>query len=470
MKKPLLLILFTGLIYLASAQCTTLHSFKFTDGSHPEEDLFYDGTYLYGTTSYGGKDTCGVIFRIKPDGTGDTVLHTFKKADGSSPEFGRLYYDGTYLYGTTTGGGLHNQGNVFRIKPDGTSYTDLYDFADGGQSTGSVISDGTYLYGTEFIGGTLYDGSVFRIKPDGTGDTTLHSFKITDGQNPYGALCYDGKYLYGTTWEGGTHNFGVIYRLKTDGTGDTVIYNFPDGAYGLNPLAGVVTDGAYLYGTTPSGGLTADGGGVVFRIKNDGSGDTVLHSFLGDAFSDASNPYQGLLLIGGYLYGTTQEGGSGNGTVFSIRIDGTNYDILYDFNGEPDGVNPEAGLESDGIYLYGTTVGGGTNNQGIVFKCQMNPTGIKKISQNENEVNVYPNPSEGVFTFQANSQWLIASSKIEVYNVLGKKTYFSIVNGQQLMANSQIRIDLSNQPSGIYFYRITSMQGDAIGSGKLIKQ
>jgi uncharacterized repeat protein (TIGR03803 family) len=466
MKKPLFLILFTGLIYLVNAQCTILHSFNYKDGDFPEEDLFYDGTYLYGTTNNGGKDSDGVIFRIKPDGTGDTVLHSFKGSDGAGPEFGRLYYDGIYMYGTTPGGGLHNQGNVFRIKPDGTSFTDLYDFTDGGQSTGSVISDGTYLYGTEFIGGIFNYGSVFRVKPNGTGDTVLHSFNITDGENPYGPLCYDGKYLYGTTFYGGMHNFGVIFRLKPDGTGDTVLYNFPDGAYGINPLAGIVTDGTYLYGTTVAGGATADSGGLVYRIKNDGSGDTVLHSFLGNAFADGSSPWGDLLLTGGYLYGTTQNGGAGNGNIFSIKTDGTNYNILYDFNGEPDGYLPEAGLVSDGTSLYGTTSGGGTTNQGTVFKCQMNPTGIKSISQKGNEVNVFPNPSNGVFTFQASSQWLIANSRIEVYNVLGEK----IMNETLRQAKGDNTIDLSAQASGIYFYRIVSEKGDAIGSGKLIKQ
>jgi hypothetical protein len=79
---------------------------------------------------------------------------------------------------------------------------------------------------------------------------------------------------------------------------------------------------------------------------------------------------------------------------------------------------------------------------------------------------VYPNPGNGVFILQANSQWPLANSKIEVYNVLGQQ----IANSQLPLANSSIKIDLTVQPAGIYFYRITSEKGELLGSGKLIKE
>ena len=36
--------------------------------------------------------------------------------------------DGTYLYGMTVYGGAYNDGVVFKIKPDGTGYVKLLDF------------------------------------------------------------------------------------------------------------------------------------------------------------------------------------------------------------------------------------------------------------------------------------------------------------------------------------------------------
>ena len=55
----------------------------------------------------------GVIFKIKPDGTGYSKMLEFAgTTNGQSPE-GDLIYDGTYLYGMTNTGGTNSDGVVF---------------------------------------------------------------------------------------------------------------------------------------------------------------------------------------------------------------------------------------------------------------------------------------------------------------------------------------------------------------------
>jgi hypothetical protein len=54
---------------------------------------------------------------------------------------------------------------------------------------------------------------------------------------------------------------------------------------------------------------------------------------------------------------------------------------------------------------------------------------------------------------------------VEVYDILGEKVY-SQFNNQQTTFN----IDLSNQPNGVYFYRVISEDGNLFGEGKLIIQ
>ena len=66
-----------------------------------------------------------VIFKIKLDGSGYTKLLDFNGTNGQYP-LGSLFYDGTYLYGTTTNGGVYDEGIIFKIKPDGTGYTDNF--------------------------------------------------------------------------------------------------------------------------------------------------------------------------------------------------------------------------------------------------------------------------------------------------------------------------------------------------------
>jgi hypothetical protein len=92
--------------------------------------------------------------------------------------------------------------------------------------------------------------------------------------------------------------------------------------------------------------------------------------------------------------------------------------------------------------------------------------GINSIN-NKSSVNVYPNPSGGMFTFAFRHAELVSASQtnVEVYNVLGEQVY-----SQFYIQNPTFNINLSNQPSGIYFYRIIDINGNLIGEGKLIIQ
>jgi len=92
----------------------------------------------------------------------------------------------------------------------------------------------------------------------------------------------------------------------------------------------------------------------------------ILHEF-GESAGDGTNPYAGLIVVKGTLYGTTLSGGSNNaGTVFSITKSGEET-VLYSFGGSGDGSEPLAGLLDVNGTLYGTTLAGGANNSGTVF-------------------------------------------------------------------------------------------------------
>jgi len=90
-------------------------------------------------------------------------------------------------------------------------------------------------------------------------------------------------------------------------------------------------------------------------------------------------------------------------------------------------------------------------------------TGLNNITTNDESISVYPNPSNGLFTFQSSVE-SHKSSVLEVYNMLGEKVY----SKQLTTDNSQFTIDLSNNTSGIYLYRISSEDGTLNATGKLI--
>jgi uncharacterized repeat protein (TIGR03803 family) len=299
---------------------SSVYSFSGTaDGSFPRGSLIQDGVYLYGMTETGGVNNYGVIFKVKPDGSAYQKLLDFNISNGAMP-LGDLLSDGIYLYGLSPGGGANGFGRIFKIKNDGTGYTNLHDFgsttADGKQPWASLISDGTFLYGTTSFGGVNDSGTVFKIKPDGTSYSTILDFSPSKGSWSHGSLVYDGTFLYGMTTNGGANNFGVLYKIKPDGTGYTKLMDFT-GANGKRPWMGslIIAD-SILYGMTASGG--ANDYGRAFKIKVDGTGDSTLYNF---SPSGAHGPSGSLLLYNDFLYGMTGYGGLGaeRGAIFKLK-------------------------------------------------------------------------------------------------------------------------------------------------------
>ncbi|MGP8216088.1 MAG: T9SS type A sorting domain-containing protein [Bacteroidia bacterium] len=92
-------------------------------------------------------------------------------------------------------------------------------------------------------------------------------------------------------------------------------------------------------------------------------------------------------------------------------------------------------------------------------------SGINELRAKNEEVRVWPNPNDGKFSIEITNYELRIKNSVEVYNVLGEKVY-----SQLLIPNSQFLINLSNQPAGMYLYRVISETGECIGSGKLVIQ
>lgn len=459
MKNIFLSTILLSIAYCANAQYTKLLNFAndTTYGRFPSGSLFSDGTFLYGTTTGGGTTDNGTIFKIKPDGTEYTKLFDFTGENGSSPN-GTLVSDATYLYGMTMSGGTSLNGTIFKIKFDGNDFSKLLDFdynTNGSDPSGSLIFDGTFLYGMTLTGGSISGaaGTVFKIKTDGTNYSTLLNFTGENGSSPMGSLIGDQTFLYGMTRGGGTGSCnnmcGVIFKIKADGTEYAKLLDFT-GENGSQPEAELISDGTFLYGTTSHGG--ANDWGVVFKIKPDGTGYSKLHDF--DATSE-SLPCGSLVSDGTFLYGTTLWGSGGSGTIFKIKPDGTEYSNLFDFT-DTTGFYPKGSLTSDNTFLYGSTpVGGsgcsnphGPSGCGVIFKYQIS-TSTDMVGKNiETSSIISPNPSSGIFTIGLSNGLDV---HISAYDVLGNCLLNKVCRNER-----NPKIDLSNQPKGVYFLKIIS--------------
>lgn len=450
MKKHYLIATLALLAQTAFSQYTKLLDFDGAgNGRGPWGHFVSDGTYLYGMAELGGANNLGTIFKIKPDGTGYAKLLDFAGlANGALPR-GSLFYDGTYLFGMTYDGGVNDVGCIFKIKPDGTGYLKILDF-DGGNNganpeiAGALISDGTYLYGMTTWGGTGGNGTIFRIKPDGTSYLKLMDFNgTTSGRRPFGALVSDGAFLYGMTTEAGANNYGTIFKIKHDGTGYLKLADFGGTATGHSPYGSLRSDGTYLYGMTHDGG--ANGKGTVFKIMNDGTNYSTLHDFAGSP--DGAFPLGSLISNGAYLYGMTSEAGTlVDGTIFRIKPDGTDYSILYNFLGfgSSEASFPRGSLSTDGTNLYGTTNRGGTNDFGVAFKYGL-ATSIEDPNEGGGMV-VYPNPATDHLTIKIDC--LSENATVNLYDMTGAKVH------SQLMVKRMCDIDLRKYSPGLYLIRL----------------
>ena len=88
-----------------------------TDGVAPQSDLIMDSAgNLYGNTYTGGTVGAGIVFKITTSGE-KTTLHSFAgpPTDGSNPAGGLVMDSAGHLYGTTSVGGTNALGTVFKI-------------------------------------------------------------------------------------------------------------------------------------------------------------------------------------------------------------------------------------------------------------------------------------------------------------------------------------------------------------------
>ena len=195
----------------------------------------------------------------------------------------------------------------YRVGVDGTSADTLYQFGitDGvGPAGALLLGSDNLFYGTAQFsngGSAVGSGTIFRIAPDGTGFIRLHQFAPsttsnvnsnpinTDGSSPNRRAHRGQRRRHpvwrSALWRTGGHRHGLqdrqgrvglcgVARICRGHLGRDGDNRRCDGAH---PRAGLVESAGYLYGTTFTCGAT--GQGTIFRLALDGSDFSVLHVF-----------------------------------------------------------------------------------------------------------------------------------------------------------------------------------------------
>ena len=278
------------------------------DGAYPETALIEgsDG-FLYGVTRAGGPNGTGAVFKVSRDGTSFKLLHTFAPVtsdanaavpvnlDGAAPLGVLLQGADGFLYGTTSVGGVNGRGTIFRVGTDGSGFQLQHVFAAlpdssspqanvGGASPLAGLTDGKdgRFYGVASGGGTNGVGTIFAFDPVGRLFSVMHNFEDSNGDTPAGAMILGlDTRLYGTTAFGGTTSngskstLGTIFSIARDGTGFSKLHSF-DNSQGSNPRGRLLqTNATTLIGVALAGGRC--GQGTIYQYSSTGAtvvGDT----------------------------------------------------------------------------------------------------------------------------------------------------------------------------------------------------
>lgn len=109
-------------------------------------------------------------------------------------------------------------------------------------------------------------------------------------------------------------------------------------------------------------------------------------------------------------------------------------------------------------YIYGVD-GNGCANSTFLVQYVSNCTGVNELNSSA-LFTVYPNPTEGEFTFKMNTK--SENVQVELYNMLGQLMV------KQNISDAKFRFNIKEQPNGIYYLKVIS-SGKIVFTSKLIK-
>ncbi len=259
---------------------------------------------------------------------------------------------------------------------------------DGDTPRSGVIYQGGMLYGTTAGGGSRMCscGTIFMMNPDTGNETILHRAldrKFGSGAQFSTKLTYVNGKLYGAAFAGGIDGSnGAVFELDPVTRAMRTLYQLPAGPLGASPNSQLVYKDGFLYGTTENGGTHYYG--VAFKLNVRTKAWTVLYNFGIGTYN------QGISEQNGTLIGSDQNGGGlgepgckiGCGVVFSIEPGSGAYTQLAAFGGGKDGQSPNLPLFLDGAFYGSTNVGGkdcGGRTQagcGIIYKLEPDANGF----------------------------------------------------------------------------------------------
>ena len=461
--------------------------------------------YMYGTTSEGGANGKGTIYRVDENGNNYQTLFAFSDATGYEPYAGLTLANNGKLYGfTTRGGQIVNpgatlaEGTFYEFDPLTNTYA-VIEYLDDKSPIGEqffnspILGSNGLLY---FLSTGVNLGEAKSVLSTyNPANSTLSVLGTTDNNffaNTKLMQANDNN-IYFTTRLGG---FTKIMRYNTVSNTFEIVYN-SSGSTDIdiaqnNPLFQASDN--MLYGCTKKGGTFKNG--VLFKIALDGSGFKILHEFDGYIAGEGWEPSGGFVEKNGFLYSTTTQEDDLNinsGVIYKFELSTENYSVVHVLVDNIEGARPQGTfIESNGR-LYITCNGGSTVNNsylndgsiidfntanGVVTKkhsfgvtgkhpfynelclVDFSALSIDESSLLSNIVKTYPNPVKDFVQIKTEGTYNIETVKI--LNMTGSELFIDNFK------SNECKVNTSFLSSGVYLLYIQTNSGST--TRKIIKE
>ncbi len=354
----------------------------------------------------------------------------------------------------------------FLIKTDSEGilqWQQQYDYGFGDDDRGHAVwqtSDGGFIIAgqTWLMHGSFGNYDIYVIKTDMNGNLQWKKVFFRENEGGDVALSIqqlsDGGYIIG----GFTHSSSwASYVIRTDSLGNTIwSYIYP----------GSWQSECYKIQATPDGGFILTGTESSYEtdtdlliIKLDANGTLIWKKIYGTIDADQGESIQQLSDGGFIIAGMSAHGGgsydmyivrtnSSGDSLWSSTIGGSGDDRAFSI------VSPQAGsyLVIGCAWSYG-------QGQGDVYLVKLTESLVSVKENNNNPAGFelyqnYPNPFNPatVISYELSEN---SSVQLLIYNSLGQVVE-TLVNTSQQSGKYEVKWNASNQPSGIYFYKLTA--------------
>lgn len=215
-----------GTVFKVDASTGTLSTiidFSGPNGAQPVAGLRPDGAgFVWGTTLFGGNNLNGsgggTVFKIQIATGSFTTVASFTGPDGPlvglAPRAGLVPDGAGHLWGTTSGGGPDYEGTVFKVNTATDVLTTMLSFTypngatPGGEPSAGLVSDGAgSFWGTTQVGSHLGLGTIFKISQSGA---FTNAFVFTGSAPPVPGSYPGSGYLH-------RHTDGHLYGVVSSG-------------------------------------------------------------------------------------------------------------------------------------------------------------------------------------------------------------------------------------------------------------